>query len=308
MAEDLLSREERDALRESIQTTARARERPQPQSPEPTPVALIADDLATEKVTPAALRLAERWGGYIERLVPPVCGAKVHVELDREVVKDSKLINAEVTGNWLGLVKPAQDRGSVLVAATGSMIPELAARVLGGTYGGDPDKAPTSATMRVFGKVGQQIVIGLINAMQQEHGTEVVQKRPPSSAESWQPIVDGASLISVCLKVTGDAEGEIRLVATPDTLAVARRGAQTQKASPALVRSVLGDVSVELSVDLGSTTMSASDFANLAPGEVLRLDSLVGDPLSVRVGGRLHAMGQAVVLGDVVAVEIGKRD
>ena len=308
MAEDLLSREERDALRESIQTTARGRERPRPQAPEAIPVALIADDLATEKVTPAALRLAERWAGNIERLVPPTCGAKVHVELDREVVKDSKLISAEITGNWLGLVRPAQDRGSVLVAATGSMIPELAARVLGGTYGGDPDRTPTAATMRVFGKVGQQIVIGLINAMQQEHGTEVLQKRPPASPEAWQPIIDGASLISVRLKVTGDAEGEIRLVATPDTLAVARRGAKTQKASPALVRSVLGEVPVELSVDLGATTMSASDFADLAPGEVLRLDSLVGDPLSVRVGGRIHAVGHAVVLGDVVAVEIGTRD
>jgi len=308
VAEDLLSQEERDALRDSIQTSARKRDRPQPQAPEPTPVALIADDLATEKVTPAALRLAERWAGTIERLLPPVCGAKVHVELDRDVVSDSKVIEEVLSDNWLGMVRLAQDRGSVLIAARGSMIPELAARVLGGSYGGDPDKTPTAATMRVFGKVGQQIVIALINAMQQELGIEVVQKRAPSTAESWQPILDGTSLIAVRLAVTGDAEGEIRMVASPDTLAVVRRGVQSQKAEPELVREVLGEVPVELSVDLGSTSMSASEFARLAPGEVLRLDCLVGDPLSVRVGGRIHAIGQAVVLGDVVAVEIGKRD
>ena len=306
MAEDLLSREEQEALRDSIQTSARSRERPQPQAPEPSPIALIADDLATEKVTPAALRLAERWCRNIERLVPPVCGAKIQIELDREVIKDIALIQAEVSGNWLGLVKPTNDRGVVLVAASGPMIPSLAARVLGGTYDGETDKAPTSATMRVFGKVGHQMVVGLINAMQQEYGTEVEQKRPPASVEAWQPIADGASLLAVRLTVTGDATGEVRMVTTPDTLALTRRGTQTQKASPRVVRSVLGEVPVELSVDLGSAEMSASAFARLEPGEVLRLDSLVGDPLSVRVGGRVHASGHAVVLGDVVAVEIAK--
>ncbi|MEM6994269.1 MAG: FliM/FliN family flagellar motor switch protein [Myxococcota bacterium] len=303
---DLLTDEERDALQDSIQSTGRSRERAPSKPPEPTPVALIADDQATEKVRPAALRIAERWSAQLRRLIPPACGAKVAFEVDDAVHLESHEIVEELTHNWLGMVKPGNTRGTVLVGASGSMIPELAARILGGKYDVEGTKAPTSATLRVFGKIGQQIVIGLLRALEQEQGGEPVSTTPPKTAETWSPLVDGAPLVMVRLNVTGEAEGVVRFVSAPDSLAVARRAPPAPRTDPRLVRAVLGDVPVDISVELGTTTMRASEFAELQPGAVLRLDSLIGDPLPVRVGGRLHAVGSAVLNGEVIAVEIGK--
>ena len=303
---ELLTDEERGALQDSIQSTAKDRDRAPTKAPEPTPVALIADDQASEKARPAALRLAERWATHLGRLIPPASGAKIEVEVDDAVHIDSQEIIEELTRNWLGMVKPSLGRGTVLVAASGPMIPELAARILGGSYGVEGDKAPTSATLRVFGKIGQQIVIGLLRAMQQEQGGDPEALTPPQSAETWQPLVDDDPLIVVRLKVTGEAEGIVRFVAAPDAMATPRGNTAPPCTDVRLIRAVLGDVPVDLSVDLGTTTMTASEFAELKPGAVLHLDSLIGDPLPVRIGGRMHASGSAVLNGEVIAVEIGK--
>lgn len=307
---DLLTDEEREALQDSIQSTGRSRPHSPAVAPKETPVALIADDQATEKARPAALRIAERWATQLQRLFPPVCGAKVEVTVDQDVETDPDEILKELTANWLGMVRSGKALGGALVAASGTMIPELAARLLGGIMEFGPHekiKPPTSATLRVFDKIGQQLVLGLIQAIEQEQGIDARAIPAPQSAETWPPLVERTPLLMVRLNVKGDAEGVIRLVAPPEVVSQQRRVAAAPPTDPELVRMVLAEVPVDFSVELGSMTMRASDFAGLRPGAIVRLDSLVGDPLPVRVGGRLHAFGSAVLLGDVIAVQIGDR-
>lgn len=301
---DLLTDEERDALKDSIQQTAQSPKSTLPKLPEPTPVALIADDKATERVKPAALRIAERWCEALCRLVPPVTGAKIKVEIDDTVQNHTSEIVEELAHSWLGQVLPGHGRGSFLISASGKMVPELAAMILGGKYTAEDKTKPTTATLRVFGKIGHQIVVGLVRALQQEQGGEPKSVPPPKSAETWTPFADELPVIMVRLSVTGDVEGTVRFVSPPDALAVPRQLPNAPQTDPALARAVLADVPVELSVELGSTTMRAQEFSSLEPGAVLSLDSLIGDPLPVRVGGRLHAFGHAVLMGDVIAVEI----
>ena len=67
---------------------------------------------------------------------------------------------------------------------------------------------------------------------------------------------------------------------------------------------LLMDVSLKLSVELGRATLSVRDTLNMAPGYVIELDKLAGDPVDVLVNGRLIARGEVVVVDDQFGVRI----
>lgn len=77
-------------------------------------------------------------------------------------------------------------------------------------------------------------------------------------------------------------------------------GAPGGKANLDLVR----DISVELSVELGRSEMLIQDILELAPGKVIELDKLGGEPLDVLVNGRLLARGEVVMVDDHFGVRI----
>jgi flagellar motor switch protein FliN/FliY len=68
--------------------------------------------------------------------------------------------------------------------------------------------------------------------------------------------------------------------------------------------SFLLDVNLKVSVELGRATMSVRDTLNLAPGHVVELDKLAGDPVDILVNGRLIAKGEVVVVDDQFGVRI----
>jgi flagellar motor switch protein FliN/FliY len=67
---------------------------------------------------------------------------------------------------------------------------------------------------------------------------------------------------------------------------------------------LLMDVSLRVSVELGRATLNVRDTLNLAPGNVVELDKLAGDPVDVLVNGRLIARGEVVVVDDQFGVRI----
>jgi len=67
---------------------------------------------------------------------------------------------------------------------------------------------------------------------------------------------------------------------------------------------LLMDVSLRVSVELGRATLSVRDALNMAPGNVVELDKLAGDPVDVLVNGRLIAKGEVVVVDDQFGVRI----
>lgn len=68
---------------------------------------------------------------------------------------------------------------------------------------------------------------------------------------------------------------------------------------------MLGDVPLELSVELGRVMLTLREIAGrLGPGSIIPLTTLTGDKLDVRINDRLVARGEAVAVGDCYGVRI----
>lgn len=69
--------------------------------------------------------------------------------------------------------------------------------------------------------------------------------------------------------------------------------------------SLLGDIPLELSVELGRTKLSLREIAaQLGPGSMIALEKLTGDLLDIRVNARLVARGEAVAIGERYGIRV----
>lgn len=62
--------------------------------------------------------------------------------------------------------------------------------------------------------------------------------------------------------------------------------------------SVLKDIPVTISIELGRTRMSLAELLALGPGSVVELNRMVDEPMDVLVNGTLIARGEVVVIDD----------
>ena len=68
--------------------------------------------------------------------------------------------------------------------------------------------------------------------------------------------------------------------------------------------SLLRDVEVELTLEIGRRRMRIADVVKLGPGRTVELDKQAGEPLELLVNGRLIGRGEAVVVGDRYGIRI----
>lgn len=74
---------------------------------------------------------------------------------------------------------------------------------------------------------------------------------------------------------------------------------------PSPVSSALHDVPLEISVELGRTSMTLAELVKrLGPGSVIPLDKMTGEKLDVRINQRLIARAEAVAVGERTAIRI----
>ena len=66
----------------------------------------------------------------------------------------------------------------------------------------------------------------------------------------------------------------------------------------------LGEVELELTVELGRRRLTLADVLQLTVGSVVELDRLIGEPLGIYANGHLVAEGEPVVLGDRFGVRV----
>lgn len=69
---------------------------------------------------------------------------------------------------------------------------------------------------------------------------------------------------------------------------------------------LLGDVDLEVTIELGRTEMLVEDVLRLSSGSVVELDKLAGDPVDVYVNNRLVARGEVLVLNDNFCIRISE--
>lgn len=67
---------------------------------------------------------------------------------------------------------------------------------------------------------------------------------------------------------------------------------------------LLGDVDMEVTVQLGAVRMSVRDLLALQQGSVIELDRAAGAAVDVLVNGRLLAKGDVVVIDEELGVRI----
>ncbi len=68
--------------------------------------------------------------------------------------------------------------------------------------------------------------------------------------------------------------------------------------------SLLLDVMVPVTVDLGRTEMTINEIMKLGPGAVVKLDQPIGEPVEIRVNGELVGRGEVVVVDDQMGVQL----
>jgi len=69
---------------------------------------------------------------------------------------------------------------------------------------------------------------------------------------------------------------------------------------------LLLDVPLEITVELGRTTMLVKDILELGTGSVIELDKLAGEPVEILVNNKLIAKGEVVIIDENFGVRITK--
>jgi flagellar motor switch protein FliN/FliY len=64
------------------------------------------------------------------------------------------------------------------------------------------------------------------------------------------------------------------------------------------------DVPIEISVEVARTKAPLGDTLNLRPGSIVPLNRLASQPVEVRAGGRVLAVGEVVVIDEEFGVRI----
>ena len=68
--------------------------------------------------------------------------------------------------------------------------------------------------------------------------------------------------------------------------------------------SMLLDLTIPVTIELGRTRMSVQEILRLGRGSVVQLERLAGEPIDVFVGDRRFAEGEVVVLGEHFGIRI----
>lgn len=87
----------------------------------------------------------------------------------------------------------------------------------------------------------------------------------------------------------------------PFALGDLTQDAQTQ--SPQSI-DLLGEVEMDLRIELGRTRMRLEEVLQLRGGSVVALDKLAGDPVDIFVNGRLIARGEVLVMNDNFCIRV----
>jgi flagellar motor switch protein FliN/FliY len=85
-----------------------------------------------------------------------------------------------------------------------------------------------------------------------------------------------------------------------DTKEHGQNGSQSELAD----LSLLLDVPLQVTVELGRARMTIDNFLRLAQGSVVELNRMAGEPLDIYVNNKLVARGEAVVVKEKFGVRI----
>lgn len=78
----------------------------------------------------------------------------------------------------------------------------------------------------------------------------------------------------------------------------------TTSANEEVPISMLLDLTLPVSIELGRTSMTVQEILRLGRGSVIQLERLAGEPIDIFVGDRRFAEGEVVILGESFGVRV----
>ncbi|MCL2091200.1 MAG: flagellar motor switch protein FliN [Micrococcales bacterium] len=201
-------------------------------------------------------------------------------------------------------VVPPPDATAVVVSVVGAVSAELALvaadavveAVEAGAAAGAPI-ALTDALTPALSAAADALGPGAVEPARTEQVADVVGADTQVFQLHAAPAEDAASP-----EGTGAAWFTVRLrgqqVKTPEPEQPTAQGVPTPRRGQGASITVLYDVEMTLTAELGRTRLPLRQVLDLAPGAVLELDRTAGSPADVMVNGRLIARGEIVVVDE----------
>jgi flagellar motor switch protein FliN/FliY len=218
---------------------------------------------------------AQRVADLLPTAAPLTVGVVVGLDAAAaSVPPDAVAVHAEVLG---------ERTGTAVVIVDGSLASALADSPMGPLPLVDALRPALEALrgalgVGALGQVTETTAVGTI-ALLQGREAVIVPLEGPAGASAW-------------LAVASVGTSESRVTSSVQ-LPVSGAGLD-----------LLQDVVMELSAELGRTTMTVRELLNLQPGAVVELDRLAGSPADLLVNGRLIARGEVVVVDEDYALKI----
>ncbi|MHC4942907.1 MAG: flagellar motor switch protein FliN [Planctomycetota bacterium] len=178
-------------------------------------------------------------------------------------------IGIEFTENIDEVTPPVGGWESVKGAESGSRESETPPSSEGASQGDAGDAGDGAKEASAEGKA----------AAEAEKGTQTMTMDPPGSGDEATTEVKGAVFSNVEL-----SPGK----------------------GPTRTMNLLMDVNVAISVELGKTRLKIEDVLQLGNGSVIKLDTLVDEPVDLMVNGKLMARGEIVVVDDYFGIRVSE--
>ena len=138
------------------------------------------------------------------------------------------------------------------------------------------------------------------------------QEDPKAKSPSEPPPQEAAAMAEQALSSAQQAVTNLEKAAAPAATPAGPAPFEPQafdrvvKEEPAKGIDLLGDVNLNVKIELGRTRMLVEDVLRLSEGAVVELDKLAGDPVDVYVNERHIARGEVLVLNDNFCVRINE--
>lgn len=319
--EPILSKEEVAALLENAQS--RNGGHPGARSPlgvalQAEPVDLLADDRALRLLVPPLQVGFARLAESLRRILTSVLRSKVEIRDETpEILTGRGLISVAEKASCLLVLRlsiPGYDSQFAVLALDPVFTFSVIERLFGGG-GSAPQmpegRSPTALERRMLTRAMQPVVDALN-----------VNLEPPSffrfevvGAEGRLDLVPGYTPDTTSLHIPftmtiGDRLASLALMLPAPALEQLRGRIGVPKAdsnAAAAMPDIMRDVSVAVSVELGTVRLTLRQILSLKPGTVLALDRNRSDDLPVLIEGRPKFIGSPVQDDGAIAIEITRR-
>lgn len=240
----------------------------------------------------------EHYGRLLSTNLPVYLRKNIQVEvMNSEAVTYSEFTNALSNPVLLGVVEFAPLRGDILMELASSLGYAIVDRMLGG-MGVPLEKARDFSEIELL--IIERIMNVCVNLLREpwENVTEIHPRlqRIETNSQFAQIISPGEmiAIVTINLKI-GDVEGLMNICLPFITLESVMDKLNTkfwysnmqikdEETYHEVIESLIDRAPVSVKAVLGKSLISVSDFVNLQPGDIIRVDTNVDDELDIYVG------------------------